>query len=206
MEKTESRIPDLLKRDVYVIAEKAKFVKFGNTYNILDENGNNIGVIDQKVPGWQKLLSLALSKESFPYTYTIADNSGNVAATIKRGWTFFMSKIEIYDANNNKIGVMKEKMKLMHNSFEIENPEGKVIASIKSTSAGLTDFSITGVSDEKIGAIEQQWKNGVKEIATQALFPGTDKYCVTIDPKYTNDPLKTIAIAGSIVVDMSFRN
>lgn len=94
----------------------------------------------------------------------------------------------------------------MHNSFEIENPEGKVIASIKSTSAGLTDFSITGVSDEKIGTIERQWKNGVKEIAAQALFPGTDKYCVTIDPKYTNDPLKTIAITGSIVVDMSFRN
>ncbi|WP_428232108.1 hypothetical protein [Flavobacterium sp.] len=115
---SELKIPLLFEKNEYIIDQRANLLKIGNTYDIVDTEGKKIGIIDQQIPAWHKLLLLVLDKQAFPYTYHFKDEKGNIGATVKRGWTYFMSKIQILDANNNVIGVIKEKFNLMaHNTL-----------------------------------------------------------------------------------------
>ncbi|WP_428232109.1 hypothetical protein [Flavobacterium sp.] len=57
-----------------------------------------------------------------------------------------------------------------------------------------------------MGTIEKKTQGKLMEMAAQALTLNKDKYFVNIDFEFTNDPKKIIALAGSLVVDMTFRN
>ena len=102
----------LFEHNVLLIDEKVNAFKFENEYKVFDEENNQIGAINQKLTGGQKVLRLLLNKAMLPFTLDIVDTNGTTLAKIQRGWTFFMSKISITDEKGNIIGYIKQKFKL----------------------------------------------------------------------------------------------
>jgi uncharacterized protein YxjI len=186
----------LFDQNVLLIDEKVNTFKFENEYKVFDEANNQIGAINQKLTGGQKILRILVNKAMLPFTLDIVDANGSVLAKIQRGWTFFMSKISIVDDKGNTIGHIKQKFKLFKPTFEIlaENnePIGKITGDWKAW-----DFKIFDDKEIQIGTVNKKWAGFLKEAFTTA-----DKYVVNIDSNNLSKDKKIAILASAITIDM----
>ncbi len=180
----------------YFIDEKVNFLEFENSYAIYNDKGELKGSIRQKLTLGQKLLRMVLNKAMLPFLLEIKNSNNEVEASISRGWTFFMSKIKILDAQGKSIGSIQQKFKLFKPSFRIFNNFDELIAVI-SGDWKAWNFEIKDSMDAQIGTISKKWAGAMQEIFTSA-----DKYNVHIDPKYSNKENKIAIIASAITIDM----
>ncbi len=188
--------PPFFESNDYFIDEKVNFFKFHNQYNVYDGSGLTIGKIVQKVSGFHKFLRLFLSKAMLPFHLDIIDNNEQVLVSIKRGWTFWMSKVTIEDANGLLLGTITQKFKLFKPTFRIFDAGGSEIGLIKGDWKAW-NFEITDQQGNVIGTINKKWAGAMKE-----LFTSADKYRVSVVPEYAEDTNKINIVSTAIIVDM----
>jgi uncharacterized protein YxjI len=190
-----AKIEAFFRNNDYFIDEKVQLLKFTNTYKVYDSSGSQIGVIQESMPAGLKALSLLLSKALMPFTLDILDMEQNVLATIKRGWTFFMSKISICDDSGTEIARIKQQFKMFKPTFHIMDLNNTPLATI-SGDWKAWNFTITEDGDKQVGTITKKWNGILKEAFTTA-----DKYIVSVNPGM--EGIKRIAtVASAITVDM----
>jgi uncharacterized protein YxjI len=182
--------------DDYFIDEKVGLLKFHNAYKVFDKDGVQIGNITEIMPWSKKILSLFLNKSMFPFKLEITDVDNNLLASIKRGWTFWMSKIQVLDANNEPIATIRQKFKFLKPEFRIFDMQENQIAMIAGDWKAW-NFQITNINNEQIGTISKKWSGILKEAFTTA-----DKYIVSVIPELKEDVVKTIIISAAITIDM----
>ena len=180
----------------YFIDEKVGMFKMANEYRVYNENGDHIGAVKQKLSAGAIALRLFLNKQMLPFTLDIENANGGVEATISRGWTFWMSKINIKDGNGNPIGEVKQKFKFFKPTFLINDTAGSNVAQITGDWSAW-DFNIADSSNNQIGTINKKWNGALKEIFTTA-----DKYVVSINPNYTARESKMAVLATAITIEM----
>ena len=187
---------DFFKHNVFFIEEKVAVLKFTNSYKIFDEEGNQIGSIQQKMPGGHKFLSLFLDKAMMPLSLEIAGMDGKTLVSLRRGWCFWMSKIAILDENGKDIAKINQKFKFLKAEFKILDTHdaqiGRILGDWKAW-----NFTITDNRDAEIGVITKKWAGVAKE-----LFTTADKYVVSVKPEVTDDIKRKAIIASAAVVDM----
>jgi uncharacterized protein YxjI len=187
---------EFFKHNNYFIDEKVQFLQFENSYKIYSENGLQLGHISQKLSFGQKLLRLLVNKNMMPFYLEIRNFHEGLEASISRGWTFFMSKIIIKDANDKQIGTVQQKFHFIKPSFLIYNANDELIAEIKGDWKAW-NFTINHASGSEIGSISKKWAGAMKEIFTNA-----DKYIVQINPSFQNTEEKIVILSAAITIDM----
>jgi uncharacterized protein YxjI len=186
----------LFRLDEFFVDQKVLFIKLSNEYKIFDNRGKQVGAVMQKLSGWGKVAKLMLNKAMLPFQLDIQDVAGNVLVSIKRGWTFWLSKIEITDNRGMALGQIRQKFAFMKPKFEIYDPSQTLIAEITGDWIGW-NFVINDVNSKQIGAINKKWAGAAREIFTTA-----DKYHVTIVPEYKEDNTKIAILSAAITIDM----
>jgi uncharacterized protein YxjI len=180
----------------YFIDEKVNFFKFENCYKIYNDQGDPVGMINQKLSGGQKFLRLLLNKAMLPFLLEIKDVNDNVVATIARDWTFFLSKITVTNADGVVVGIIRQKFKLFKPTFKIYNTSEELIAEI-SGDWKAWNFKIQDAANNQIGTINKKWAGAMQEIFTSA-----DKYNVNINANFSSMDNKVAILAGAITIDM----
>ncbi|MHA8067427.1 LURP-one-related/scramblase family protein [Aquirufa sp. ROCK2-A2] len=182
--------------NTYFIDEKVNMFKFENTYHIFDDQGAQVGAVKQKLSFGQKLQRILLDKKILPFLLEIKNANDEVEASISRGWTFFLSKIEIKNGQGFTVAYIQQKFKLFKPKFVIFDENNLTIATI-SGDWKAWDFSIRDGSDVEIGIITKKWAGALKEIFTSA-----DKYKVEINPNLTLKEHRAIILSAAITIDM----
>jgi uncharacterized protein YxjI len=180
----------------YFIDEKVNLFQFENQYKVFNDNGENIGSINQRLSAGQKALRLLVNKAMLPFRLEIKDANGILIASISRGWTFWMSNIIISSGDNQQIGSIRQKFKFFKPTFLIFNHEQAQIAEIAGDWKAW-NFVINNENGASIGTITKKWAGAMKEIFTSA-----DKYLVNIDPSYSNMINKVIILSAATTIDM----
>lgn len=190
-------ISNFFQSNTYFIDEKVNLFKFANAYKIYNENGDQLGQVEQRLSVGAKILRLLISKAMLPFKFDIVNANGQVEATITRGWTFWMTKINILDASGNMVGRIRQKFAFLKATFIIETPEGTEIAKIVGDWKAW-NFSITDNTGSEIGTITKKWNGVMKEMFTTA-----DKYVVDLIPAYNNSTSQKMAVlTAAITIDM----
>lgn len=189
-------MPKLFEFNEFLIDEKVNFAKFENEYKIFNNQAQQVGFVKQKLSIKHKILQLLINKAMMPFVLDITDSDGKVLLSIKRGWTFWMSKIQIIDSNGNILGFINQKFKFFKPTFKIINTMGMQVAEITGDWKAW-NFDIKNNNGISIGLINKKWAGVMKEIFTTA-----DKYFVSIKPEYAEDSNKVIILATAITIDM----
>ena len=163
---------------------------------VYNDQGEPVGMINQKLSGGQKLLRLLLNKAMLPFLLEIKDVNDNVVATIARDWTFFLSKITVTNADGVVVGIVRQKFKLFKPTFKIYNTSEELIAEI-SGDWKAWNFKIQDASNNQIGTINKKWAGAMQEIFTSA-----DKYNVNMNTDFASMENKVAILAGAITIDM----
>ena len=182
--------------NTYYIDEKVNFLEFENSYKVYNEHGEQIGSINQKLTTPQKLLRLLVNKEMLPFMLEIRNAKGELEATISRGWTFWLSKIMVSDAQGNAVARIEHKLTFLFPSFKIYNMRDQEIAEI-SGDWKARNFSIKDPYNALIGQITKKWNGVLKEFFTTA-----DKYNVSIEPYFSKMENKLAILSSAITIDM----
>ncbi len=189
-------LPKFFLENEFFIDEKVNFFKFENAYKVYDQFGQKIGTVEQDLGILQKILQMLINKAMMPFKFEVKDTGGQVIAGLRRGWTFWMSKIEVIDQDQRVIGYIQQKFKLFKPSFIILDAHEHQVASIKGEWKAW-DFEIFDENEKTIGTINKKWAGVAKE-----LFTTADKYKVNIDPAYKEDERKVAIIVAAITIDM----
>jgi uncharacterized protein YxjI len=159
----------------YIVDENIDHFKFQNSYKIRNNQGEEIGCVLQKNSALQKILRLLINKNFLPFNMEITDSSGNLQASISRGWNLFMSTISIRNAAGINIGTIKQKFRFLKPTFKIYNKSENIVAEIVGDWTAWK-FEINNAKGQKIGTINKKWNGAMKEMFTTA-----DKYNVELD-------------------------
>jgi uncharacterized protein YxjI len=184
----------------YIINQKVQLLKMANEYQVLDDTGQPIGKVKEKLGSGGFILRLLINKAMLPFKLEIADNNEQVQATISRGFTFFMSKIQVTMPDGSAPFFIKQKFKMFKAQFDILDQSGQKIGSINGDWKAW-NFSIVDMSGTEIGRINKQWAGALKE-----LFTTADKYMVTLDKGDIEYHKKVAIISAAITVDMVLKN
>jgi uncharacterized protein YxjI len=187
--------PDFFEKNTFFIDEKIGFFKFTNAYKVYDEFGE-IGLIHQRLTAGQKFLRLLLKKGMLPFQLEITDLNGDTLVTIKRGWTFWMSKITLTDGKGDLLGKINQKFAILKPTFKIFDDTDTEIAGITGDWKGWS-FKIADMNGNQIGTISKKWNGILKEAFTTA-----DKYVVDIVPEYAEDKRKMAIVSCAVTIDM----
>jgi uncharacterized protein YxjI len=180
----------------YFIDEKINFFKFENSYKVYNGQGEQVGMISQKLTPGQKILRLLVKKTKLPFSFEIKDMHENVEATISRGWTLFLSKITVTDGDGIVVGIIRQKFKLIKPTFKIYSASEELLAEI-SGDWKAWNFVIQDASNNQIGTVTKKWAGAMQEIFTSA-----DKYNVCMDANFSSLSNKIAVLAGAITIDM----
>ena len=188
--------PEFFESNEYFIDEKVQFLKFHNEYKVYDPMGLHVGTVTQHVSGWHKVLKLLLKNSMLPFLLEVRDNNDRLLASIHRGWTFWLSKITIKDANDTVSGYIQQKFKILKPRFRIFDHNNNQIAEINGDWKAW-NFRIIDNNGIQIGMINKKWAGVAKEFFTSA-----DKYHVSIEPQYAEDRNKMNIVVTAITLDM----
>lgn len=191
-----SNFPKFFETNQYFIDQKVNYFKFESDYKVFNNEGEQIGLIRQRLSWAHKSLRLLISKAMMPFLLEIQDIEGNLVAVIKRGWTFWMSEISVLDDKHEILGYIKQKWAFMKPKFIIMDANKNKIAEIKGDWKGW-NFIISEPQGNQIGTINKKWGGAMKEIFTSA-----DKYNVSINEEYKENTDKIVIVSTAITIDM----
>lgn len=191
-----NNFPQFFETNEYFIDQKVNYFKFEAEYKVFGQDGNQIGVIKQRISTGHKILRLIVGKAMMPFLLEIVDMEGNLLAVIKRGWTFFMSEIAVLNGQHETLGFIKQKWALFKPTFHIMSANRTKIAEIKGDWKGW-NFVISEANGDSIGTISKKWAGAMKEIFTTA-----DKYNVSIKEEYKENTDKIVVVSTAITIDM----
>lgn len=194
----------MLERKTYFIREHVGLLKLSDTYDILDpETKGQLGIAREKPGGFVHVLRFLMNKQVLPtkvFVYEGADpnDESKLLFSIRRGFTFLRSRVDICDKQGNVVGWFKSKLFSFGGAFRVFDAAGNEVALVKGDWKSWT-FRFLDKSGNEMGAITRQWGGIGKE-----LFTSADNYIINLreDPS----PAKAVLLlAAGLAVDTIYK-
>lgn len=184
-----------------VVSQKAKLIELTNEYAILDERGEQVGMIREE--GQTKLKKLARFVSNLDqfmtHTYAVYEADGTKVAGLMRPRKFLKSRVEVTDGQGSPVGTIVQENVVGKKRFALTGPAGESLGAINAENLISWDFRILDAQGEEVGKITKEWHGLGREMFTTA-----DKYVVEIDERVTG-PLRLMAVAGAAGIDTALK-
>lgn len=192
---------DLLARNLMVINQKAKLIELTNEYRILDEEGNDIGVIRQEGQSrGRKLLRLVSSVDQFlTHRLSVYDRAGQKVVELVRPAKIMKSTVHVSDGQGRQVGSIVQQNVFGKKRFAFQTPGGEDVGSINAENWRSWDFSIQDPNGAEIGRITKKWSGILREGFTTA-----DNYVFTVTGAPSPD-LRLMMLASAAGVDLALK-
>lgn len=186
----------------YLIKEHASILKVTDTYDIIDPETNaKVAEAKENVSGWIKFGRLLINKKLMPTTIEIKNaQDGTIQYSIKRGVSFFTSKVEVLDKEQRPLGYFKSRFISLGGHFDVFGANDTKIAEVKGKWTGW-EFKFTDTLGVELGTVSKKWAGFGKE-----LFTSADNYMISLSPaaQEKKEIMPLLIIAG-LAIDVVFK-
>ena len=188
----------VLKRSLFLVKEKVGMFKAANNFNIHDPATDAILMHcrEEKLGRFTKMFRFSSYKRMTPFHVEIRTVIGENVLTVKRGFSLFLSNVEVLDENNNMVGRFKQKLFSVGGKFDVMDAENQVVCTLNGNWASW-DFKFSRDSEE-LAYISKKWTGLGKE-----LFTTADNYMLVINENVSEEDSRRILILAAVLcIDM----
>jgi len=188
----------LLNRNLYLVKEHLGIFKAANNFDILDPETNQIILLcrEDNLGFFTKLFRFSDYKRMTPFDIEIRTESGHKILTVKRGVSFFLSKVSVYDEKDNLVGLFKQKFFSIGGKFDVLDTNENVVCTLKGK---WTSWDFRFMKDDvELAHVAKKWAGFGKE-----LFTSADNYMLQINDQVPADnPVRILILAAVMCIDM----
>jgi uncharacterized protein YxjI len=188
----------VLARNVYLVKEHVGMFKAANNFDVLDPaTGTPLLLCREPNLGmFTKLLRFTDWKRYTPFNIQIQLPDGRPIITIKRGVSLFVSKVEVFDEQNQKIGGFKQKFFSIGGAFSVLDANDQKLCDLKGK---WTSWEFKFLSEAaELATVSKKWAGLGKE-----LFTSADNYVLQISEQVPpNQPVRQLILAAVLCIDM----
>ena len=162
-----------------------------NRYEVTDASGQTLFFAGEVDGSW---FLRAFLKASRPFTMDVKNLQGMTVMTVKRPWTWFFSRAEIFDGNGARIGAIQQRWAFFQRRYTLVDARGNEVGELHGPFFKPWTFKIR-VNGVECGAIKKQWSGLLKE-----AFSDADNFGVEFGPQVAPD-LRTICLGATFLID-----
>ena len=181
--------------------QKAKVVELTNEYQILSEDGAEIGFVRQEgQSALKKAVRLLSSLDQFlTHRLAVTDASGERVITLVRPAKIVKSRVQVLDAQGDLVGEIVQQNVFGKIRFGLMSPMGAELGEIRAENWRAWNFSIVDAADREVARITKTWEGMLRTAFTTA-----DHYLLKVDPSLRG-PLRTMVLAAAVGVDTALK-
>jgi uncharacterized protein YxjI len=189
---------DVLSQNLYLVKEHVGMFKAANNYDVYDpQNGQIImHCREEKLGIFTKILRFTDYKRMTPFNVTIRTPDGRQIVRVRRGVSLFLSKVQVYDEDDQLIGMFKQKFFSIGGSFRVLDDQEQEVCFLKGKWTGW-DFRFLAGENE-LAHVSKKWAGIGKE-----LFTSADNYVLEIAESVPTDSVaRQLILAAVMCIDM----
>lgn len=192
---------NLLELDRFVVSQKAKLIELTNQFKIQDEEGNDVGFIQQEGQSkLRKVLRFATNIDQFlTHRLGVYDANGTKLIEMVRPAKVFKSRLEVSDGSGRKVGEIIQKNVFGKIRFDLLGSSGEPLGQIRAENWRAWNFAIVDASEREVARITKKWKGLVR-----AAFTTADHYIVEVDPSLQGDA-RLLVVGAAAAVDTALK-
>lgn len=188
----------ILRQNQFFIREQVGWFKSSNNYDIIDpETGECIlHCREPKLGFFTKMFRFTKYKRNTPFHVEVTTPDGEPVLTIKRGTSFFVSKVDVLDEDEDRVGGFKQKAFSWTATFYVLGANDEQLCTLKGKwTSWEFNFEHDGIS---LAKVSKKWAGLSKE-----LFTSADNYMLQIsDDVPADNPLRILILASVLCIDM----
>ncbi len=185
-------------RQLYLVKEHVGMFKAANNFDIFDPESGQLVLEcrEEKLGLFTKFLRFTDYKRMTPFHIELKTPSGQTVLTIKRGVSFFLSKVDVLDESGMRIGGFKQKFFSIGGKFDVLDAMDQPICTLKGKWTGWEFRFLYG--ENELAKVSKKWAGLGKE-----LFTTADTYVLGIDGQVPqNEPVRQLIVAAVMCIDM----
>ena len=197
MEAVASRT-NVLNRNLFLVKEHTGLFKAANNFDIYDpESGEMILECREEQLGFfTRILRFTDYKRMTPFNVRVREPGGRTLIRVSRGVSLFLSKVRVFDQNEQVVGGFKQKLFSIGGAFNVLDPEDRPVCALKGKWSGW-DFRFMNGTQE-LAHVSKKWAGLGKE-----LFTSADNYMLKISESVPPDsPVRLLILAAVMCIDM----
>ena len=187
-----------LKSNQFLVKEQVGMFKASNSYDIYDPHTNQ-KIIECREPNlgvFTKIFRFTDYKRMTPFHVEVRTPEGKNILTVKRGFSIFDSKVEVFDENDKPVGIFRRQLFSIGGKFDVLDMQGNVACTLQGKWTSW-DFRFNKEGKE-LAQVTKKWTGFGKE-----LFTSADNYMLSIsDTVPANDDVRILITAAVLCIDM----
>lgn len=192
---------DLLSHNKLIVNQKAKLIELTNQYHIRDDQGVDIGWVQQEQQSkLRKVLRFLTSIDQYlTHHLGIYDAAGHKVINLTRPRKIFKSRVIIDQPDGRNVGQIVQKNVFGKIRFDMVGAQGETLGQIRAENWRAWNFAIVDESEREVGRITKKFVGVLK-----AVFTPADNYIVDIDPSLAGDK-RLMVMAAALSVDTALK-
>ena len=189
----------ILEKNLYLFKEHVGLLKASNNYDIYDPESKDIILHcrEKNLNPAYKIVRMFFQdfKRMTPFEIEISRLDGKKILKVKKGFSLFLSKIQVFDENDKIVGIFKQRLSFKSN-FDMLDKRENLVCKLKGNFIGWNFKFLKG--DSEVGLVTKKWAGIGKE-----MFTSADNYILEIKDKVEKDsPLRLLILAAVVCIDM----
>jgi uncharacterized protein YxjI len=188
-----------LNRNLYFVKEHVKIFKAANSFDVFDPETSELILQcrEENLGFFTKMFRFTDYKRTTPFDIDIKTPTGETILTVKRGVSFFLSNVEVFDERKQLIGKFKQKLFSIGGKFEVLDASERPLCMLKGKWTSW-DFKFVSNDGKEFATVTKKWNGLGKE-----LFTSADNYILQISSQVPSDnPLRMLILAAVMCIDL----
>lgn len=187
-----------LRQNLYLVKEHTGLFKAANNFDVYDPTTGQ-AVLHCREPNLgtiTKLLRFTDYKRATPFDIAVTTPSGEPVLRVTRGVSLFLSKVNVFDEEEERVGGFKQRFLSIGGAFNVLDDADQPLCQLKGR---WTSWDFAFVSDGvELAKVSKQWAGFGKE-----LFTSADNYMLQIHDRVPPDsPLRYLILGAVFCIDM----
>lgn len=188
----------IVNRNLFFVKEHVGMFKAANNFDILDPESQQLLMTcrEENLGFFTRLFRFTDYKRMTPFNIEIKTASGEKVLAVRRGVSFFLSKVEVLDEKDQVVGKFKQKFFSIGGKFDVLDENEKMLCTLKGK---WTSWDYKFVKDDtEFAQVTKKWAGIGKE-----LFTTADNYILKIDDRVPQDHrIRILILAAVMCIDM----